>query len=121
VTDAAVLSRLAEGTVVVVGADRTHRHQLEGALEALDGVNARVLGVVLNKVARRDASRYGYDYGYAPYASTPTRPESSNPGPSGTEPAVTSGSEPSVREDQEGSGDATSHTWPPAEREQARR
>ncbi len=38
VTDAAVLSRLAEGTVVVVGADRTHRHQLEGALEALDGV-----------------------------------------------------------------------------------
>jgi polysaccharide biosynthesis transport protein len=66
VTDAAVLSRLAEGTLVVVGADHTHRPQLIGAVEALEGVDAHVLGVVLNKVAKRDASAYGYEYGYGP-------------------------------------------------------
>jgi polysaccharide biosynthesis transport protein len=60
VTDAAVLSRVAEGTLVVVGADRIHRPQLQEALDSLGTVKANLLGVVLNKVARRDGAGYGY-------------------------------------------------------------
>jgi capsular exopolysaccharide synthesis family protein len=71
VTDAAVLSRIAEGTLVVVGADHTHRAQLVGAVEALRGVDAHLLGVVLNKVAKRDASAYVYEYSYGSSNSAP--------------------------------------------------
>ncbi|HET9873720.1 MAG TPA: polysaccharide biosynthesis tyrosine autokinase, partial [Propionibacteriaceae bacterium] len=66
VTDAAVLSKFAGGTLVVVGADRIHRPQLRDALESLTTVGANVQGLVLNKAARRDTTAYVYDSGYAP-------------------------------------------------------
>jgi polysaccharide biosynthesis transport protein len=66
VTDAAVLSKLAGGALVVVGADRIHRPQLEETLGSLHTAGAHVLGIVLNKIDRREASTYSYDSGYAP-------------------------------------------------------
>jgi tyrosine-protein kinase len=66
VTDAAVLSKLAGGALIVVGADRIHRPQLQETLGSLKTVGAHVLGVVLNKIDRREAGTYGYDSGYAP-------------------------------------------------------
>lgn len=66
VTDAAVLSKLAGGALVVVGADRIHRPQLQETLGSLQTVGAHVLGVVLNKIDRREAGAYAYDSGYAP-------------------------------------------------------
>ncbi|WP_426565227.1 polysaccharide biosynthesis tyrosine autokinase [Angustibacter sp. McL0619] len=67
VTDAAVLSRLAGGAVVVVGASRVNRDQLSRAFDILDTVGAQVLGVVLNLVPAKgpDAQSY-YSDGYAP-------------------------------------------------------
>lgn len=62
VTDAAILSQFAGGTLVVAGADRIHRAQLRHALESLATASANVLGLVLNKVSRRDVSAYGYGY-----------------------------------------------------------
>lgn len=77
VTDAAVLGKLAGGTLVVAGADKVHKAQLREALDALDQVGAHVLGVVLNKVGRRDANRYGYEsYRSRGPGETPRRPES---------------------------------------------
>jgi len=64
VTDAAILGQHAGGTLVVVGADRIHRAQLRHAMESLTTVSANVLGLVLNKVSRRDVNAYGYGYGY---------------------------------------------------------
>jgi capsular exopolysaccharide synthesis family protein len=64
VTDAAVLSRLAGGALIVVGADRIHRPQLLETLETLNTVDAHVFGVVVNKISRRDAGVYGYETGY---------------------------------------------------------
>jgi capsular exopolysaccharide synthesis family protein len=61
VTDAAVLSKLAGGALVVVGADRIHRPQLLETLELLNTVDAHVLGLVVNKISRRDTGPYGYE------------------------------------------------------------
>ena len=65
VTDAAVLAASADGAFVVVSAGKTLDHQLEGALEHLDAVEAKTLGVVLNRISRRTASQYGGYYGQA--------------------------------------------------------
>ncbi len=63
VTDAAILSRLTGGALVVVGADRLNRGQLTEALGALETVGARVLGIVINKQVRQHGSAYSYyDY-----------------------------------------------------------
>jgi polysaccharide biosynthesis transport protein len=66
VTDAAVLSKLSGGAVVIVGADRIHRPQLQETLGSLQTAGVHVLGIVLNKIDRREASTYSYESGYAP-------------------------------------------------------
>jgi succinoglycan biosynthesis transport protein ExoP len=63
VTDAVVLSNLAGGALVVVGADRTHRPQLQQSLESLETAGAHLFGIVMNKIARREAAAYAYGYG----------------------------------------------------------
>ena len=62
VTDAAILSKLAGGTLVVAGADRLQKQQLRASLEALSKVGAHVLGIVLNKAQRKERDRYAYEY-----------------------------------------------------------
>jgi succinoglycan biosynthesis transport protein ExoP len=66
VTDALVLSKLARGTLVVVGLDQIRRPQLQEALESLQTVEANVLGLVLNKVAKSDTSAFVHR---SPYTS----------------------------------------------------
>lgn len=62
VSDAAVLSTMADGVVVVVGARRVRRQQLAQALRTLAGVEARVLGFILAFAPRSGpgGSYYGY-------------------------------------------------------------
>jgi succinoglycan biosynthesis transport protein ExoP len=62
VTDAVVLSNLAGGALVVVGADRIHRPQLQQSLESLETAGAHLFGLVMNKIARREAAAYAYGY-----------------------------------------------------------
>jgi capsular exopolysaccharide synthesis family protein len=67
VTDAAVLSTIAGGTVVVVGAGLVDRDQLTRSLQSLEAVNGRVLGLVVNLLPTKGAdSYYYYREGYAP-------------------------------------------------------
>lgn len=66
VTDAAVLSNLTGGSMLVVGADRVHRPQLCEAIASLTTAGAHLHGVVLNRIARQEAGYYTYDSGYAP-------------------------------------------------------
>jgi succinoglycan biosynthesis transport protein ExoP len=68
VTDAVVLSNLAGGALVVVGVDRIHRPQLQQSLESLETAGAHLFGVVMNKIARREAAAYAYGSGYDSYA-----------------------------------------------------
>ena len=68
-TDAAILAKLTGGALLVVGADRLHRQQLAGALGSLETVGARVLGLVLNRLAHKQAGAYSY-YDYASTSET---------------------------------------------------
>ncbi|WP_051433008.1 polysaccharide biosynthesis tyrosine autokinase [Promicromonospora kroppenstedtii] len=65
VTDGAILAKMTGGAVVVVGAGITHRPQLTEALAALDTVGAKVLGVVVNRLAPAEGAGYGYGGYYA--------------------------------------------------------
>ncbi|ABM09425.1 polysaccharide biosynthesis tyrosine autokinase [Paenarthrobacter aurescens] len=107
VTDAAVLSRVADGTLVVARARKTTRDTLYRALGNLTRVRGRVLGVILNCVATNGPGdlNYGYygAYGSADDAQAPS-PRSlgtsrmSGPGPA--QPALG------------GQGFEASSTWP---------
>lgn len=68
VTDAAVLSTLVDGALVVVGAGVAQREHVRRALESLEAVNGSVLGLILNRVKVKDlGSGYGtYEYDYRP-------------------------------------------------------
>lgn len=58
VTDAAILTRLSDGAILVVSAGRTLDTHVERALEHLEEVNGRILGVVLNQASRKETSAY---------------------------------------------------------------
>lgn len=63
VTDAAILSTIADGTVVVVRAFKTRKDLAQYSLRTLRDVSARIAGVVLNAVnLDRDEYRYSYQY-----------------------------------------------------------
>lgn len=64
VTDAAVVSALVDGAIVVAGANVVHRESLSRALGLLDTVEARVLGIVVNRVPTKGGKSY---YHYDPY------------------------------------------------------
>lgn len=64
VTDAAILSRITSGALIVVGSRIVRRPELDAALASLDRVETRVLGLVLNKVQKTDEDAYGYGYSY---------------------------------------------------------
>jgi succinoglycan biosynthesis transport protein ExoP len=70
VTDAMVLSRYADGTLLVVAAGQTRRTELQRAAEKFAQANAPVVGIVFNQVTRQTtyAGDYGYGYGYGSYA-----------------------------------------------------
>jgi len=67
VTDAAVLARHTDATLLLAAAGQTRRADLRRAAEKLDQVNAKILGIVLNKVSRQTERSYGYTYSYKPY------------------------------------------------------
>jgi capsular exopolysaccharide synthesis family protein len=60
VTDAAVLAASLDGTLLVAHAGQTGRAAAQSAVDALNRVGARVLGVVLNLSGRRWIDTYGY-------------------------------------------------------------
>ena len=85
VTDAAILAKITGGALVIAAADNLHRQQLADGLGALQDVGARVLGVVLNRLAHKQNDAYSY----YDYASTGTRAGSKS---KQTPTVVTSGS-----------------------------
>jgi capsular exopolysaccharide synthesis family protein len=70
VTDAMVLSKYADGTLLVVAAGQTKRAELQRAAERFNQANSDVVGIVLNEVTKQSGygSGYGYGYGYGSYA-----------------------------------------------------
>ena len=73
VTDAAVISRSADGALVTVSTGRTDRDELRAALSHLEQANGKVLGIILNRVSRRSAGGYYSGYYYSDYSAEPAR------------------------------------------------
>lgn len=74
VTDAAVVSKLVDGAVLIVGAGIINREHLERSLEILDTVGVRLLGMVINRLPMKGSKGgYGYSYygGYYSHGSSP--------------------------------------------------
>lgn len=63
VTDAAVLATVADGLLVVARMGSTHGEELRRAVQELEGIGARVVGMVLTDVHHAE-DRYGYRYGH---------------------------------------------------------
>jgi capsular exopolysaccharide synthesis family protein len=65
VTDAALLSARADGALIVLRHGKTTRDQLSHAVERVEAVDAKTIGIVVNMAPARKAGRsYGYGYGY---------------------------------------------------------
>lgn len=81
VTDAAVVAKSTGGVIVVVGVGRSTRHQLEGALNSLEQVDAKVAGLVLTMIPTKGPDAYGYGrYGYGQYGYGMPEPVASKRG-----------------------------------------
>src|SRR5690606_10058028 len=80
VTDAAILSRMVDGTIVVASAAGLHKQQLRASLDALKTIDAHVLGIVVNKLRRKERDRYSYDYGSRPQSRRPPAPRNRTSG-----------------------------------------
>lgn len=77
VTDAAILSREADGMLLVVSARRTTLDQVRRAVDAVQRVSGRIFGAVLNRVPARgvDAHYFGYYADAHYYVSSSPVPE----------------------------------------------
>lgn len=62
VTDAAVLSTVVDGTMLVVGAGVVNRDPLQRAITTLERVDANILGLVLNRLPIKGPDAYSYSY-----------------------------------------------------------
>lgn len=60
VTDAAVLSTIVDGTILVVAAGEAPTETVKRAKELLNKVNANIVGVLLNKVSSQKSAYYQY-------------------------------------------------------------
>ncbi|HWB67969.1 MAG TPA: polysaccharide biosynthesis tyrosine autokinase [Mycobacteriales bacterium] len=74
VADSTVLATTATGALLVVRQGKTRHDQVARAIQALEAVDARLYGVVLN-MARRSAGAYDYDYYYYYQKSAPRTDE----------------------------------------------
>lgn len=61
-TDAAILSTIADGTILVCAVGHANVEATKGAKALLEKVNANILGVVLNKVPVKSGGYYKYHY-----------------------------------------------------------
>lgn len=64
VTDAAIISALVDGTILVASSGRVEIGALRRSKELLSKVNANIIGVVLNKLDKRTATNYYYHNEY---------------------------------------------------------
>lgn len=68
VTDAAVLSKVTDGSLVVVAAGKTHKNQLRAAVSLIEQVGSSVGGIIMTMLPSKGPDAYAYGrYGYAYY------------------------------------------------------
>ena len=73
VTDAVVLSKLVDGVILVVRADKTLREDIRRSVKHIHDVGGPIFGVIVNDVNTSDRSYYSYGYGYG-YGASESEP-----------------------------------------------
>jgi capsular exopolysaccharide synthesis family protein len=85
VTDPTVLAAYADATILVIEQGRTTFPALTRAQQALERVDAKIVGAVINKLRSESTSYYYYNYQYGDYhksnGKSPAQPVESLPGP----------------------------------------
>lgn len=71
VADAAILSRMADGVLLVVDAGRTRREEILRSKTVIQNAGGRILGIVLNRITRGSS---GYSYYYHKYYTQDEKP-----------------------------------------------
>ena len=66
VNDACIISQYVDGTVIISASKETDKHQVKVTKERLEKVNAKIIGVVLNKFKSNVSKVYSY-YSYGDY------------------------------------------------------
>ena len=77
VTDAAILTRITGGALMISSVGRATQNQLRSACDALASVGARTLGIVMTMVPTKHDGAYGTYYAY--YRSENPPPQTSRP------------------------------------------
>jgi succinoglycan biosynthesis transport protein ExoP len=68
VTDAAIVSKLTRGALLVVAVGRTQKGEFAAAISALENVGATIAGVIMTMMPVKGPDAYGYGrYGYGGY------------------------------------------------------
>jgi Mrp family chromosome partitioning ATPase len=65
-SDPLIISQRTDGVIIVVKSGNTQKQAAREATRLLDGVNAKILGVVLNSIDQ-SAMRYSHYYNYYKY------------------------------------------------------
>lgn len=76
VTDAVVLSKQADGVILVAHADKTLREELKRSARQIKAVNGKIFGVIVNAIEPDERSGYYYSYygySYSEKSPEPTR------------------------------------------------
>lgn len=68
VTDAGLLSGIADGTLLVIAVNKTHKEQVRHCARMIEQVGGQAIGIVLNMAPRRGATGYGGYGAYGAYA-----------------------------------------------------
>jgi succinoglycan biosynthesis transport protein ExoP len=85
VTDAALVSKLTRGALLVVAAGRTQKGELAGAVSSLENVGANLAGIILTMMPTKGPDAYGYGrYGYGNYGYGPDQAAQGPEGASST-------------------------------------
>jgi Mrp family chromosome partitioning ATPase len=66
-SDGLVLSRLADGVIFIVWGGMTGRDNIKKSVQAINGVNGRILGIVLNNIDLTSKTSYYYYHPYYNY------------------------------------------------------
>lgn len=64
VTDGLILSKIADGTLLVVSLGSTQKEALKKTVEALENIDANIIGTVVNKASTRSRYYAQYEYEY---------------------------------------------------------
>lgn len=64
VTDGLILSKIAHGTLLVVSLGTTQKDALKKTVEALENIDANIIGTVVNKASTRSRYYAQYEYEY---------------------------------------------------------